>query len=373
MPALSKDSPLRCIFRVEECEHIRLLPSPPGADRSHLYWLKPNVAMLDWWAGYGADGVWNAELCRAAVMANPIPTPQELATDKRRQQRHRPSADCGPDNFKAANTTGRKRAAKPKPAKGCKEPSRGKRAQAYAGEDSEESPEHDSSGDAGGCAACALPFQPENATRAEARFRLNKNHSTTANRETIFTAFSVAGDGHCLFNAFKASLGLVDTVSDLRRRVVSYMSDLVDSQIKLSALNCHIAREQEANTASWKEIPLFDAGTVSVPGTLDQRFETLFARYSNDMNHSAWAGESEIIALAEIFHVNVAVWNVRGSYAEWALRHTVPDARRTVHLRMARRNHYENTNIDPDFLPQAVVAFDYRRSDRATRPRPPSP
>jgi hypothetical protein len=58
------------------------------------------------------------------------------------------------------------------------------------------------------------------------------------------------------------------------------------------------------------------------------------------------AGQTEIIALSELYDVNCIVWEVKDGYAEQIFRHmAVSSDAITVHLHMAGRKHYEFTDI----------------------------
>jgi hypothetical protein len=76
----------------------------------------------------------------------------------------------------------------------------------------------------------------------------------------------------------------------MRNQVVQFFNNDVDPSRKINALNEHIAREAEHRNPDYMNIELFDAGTVFVPGELDQRFETTWLNYIADMTSDSWAG-----------------------------------------------------------------------------------
>ena len=86
---------------------------------------------------------------------------------------------------------------------------------------------------------------PSSMHRIMAQFELNLSHAIQATPNKIFHAFFVPYDGHCLFQAFKSSLNIQTSVQDLRTQMVNTISDQTNPQIRISALNAHIAREAE--------------------------------------------------------------------------------------------------------------------------------
>jgi hypothetical protein len=54
------------LTRVKTLDDIRLMPISPGQNLDHLYSLRPDPRMLVWKAGFGPDGKWDADLCKAA-------------------------------------------------------------------------------------------------------------------------------------------------------------------------------------------------------------------------------------------------------------------------------------------------------------------
>ncbi len=87
--------------------------------------------------------------------------------------------------------------------------------------------------------------------------------------------------------------------------MVDSIADEQDPAIRLSALNTHIAREQEFNNSAYDDIDLFDAGTIFSPGQLDVRFFALWVRYSDEMLHTAWAGNTLVLPYLFSFFFNI--------------------------------------------------------------------
>ena len=312
--------------------------------------------MLAWFAGFNADGFWDPNLSKAALKSNPIPQGKQKAPKRNDKRTFKPKTWTGTDNFKAAQTAGRKSTPR-------------RRQKVVLSSDDEDSNGKDTQNSA--------PSRPDSQSRqAVARFRLNRSQVLPSDADTMYSSFFVSGDGHCLFTSFSQALQLQTTISQLRRRVVDHINAIQDPVVRISTLNCHIAREQEARSRAWKNVALFNAGTVFQPGVIDARFDRLWTQYSSEMLSASWAGEQEIIALAELHQVNAVVWELRGGYAEVSFSHFVaqPASNRTVHLRLVGRKHYEYTDIDDHFLPNAAApAFQYRSSSRPKRPRNPSP
>lgn len=340
-------------FRVEGIDDIRLLPQPPNQDFQHLYQLKSNPSMLAWFAGFKANGFWDSDLSKAALKSNPIPQGKQKLPKQNDKRPFKPKTRT--DDFKAAKTTGRKSTT-------------GRRQKGFASSDDENS-------DGIQTQTVASSQSESQSRRAVARFSLNRSQVLPSDADNIYSSFFVRGDGDCLFTSFSQSLQLQTTNSQLRRRVVDFITAIPDSMIRISTLNCHIAREQDAHNKAWRDIAFFDAGTVFQPGVMDARFHRLWAQYSTEMLSGSWAGEQEIIALAELHQVNAVVWELRGGYAEVSFSHFLAQsgANRTVHLRLVGKKHYEYTDIDEHFVPNAAPAFEYRSSSRPRRPRNPSP
>jgi len=311
--------------------------------------------MLVWFAGFNADGIWDPELSKAALKSNPIPQGKGKPPKQNAKRTSKPKTAT--DDFKAAKTAGRKSTPR-------------RRQKVIVSSDDENSTGIDKQKN-------QAPAWPDSQSRRViARFRLNRSQVLPSDADTIYSSFFVSGDGHCLFTSFSQALQLQTTISQLRRRVVDHITAIQDPVIRISTLNCHIAREQEVHNKAWLGVALFDAGTVFQPGVMDARFDRLWAQYSNEMLSVSWAGEQEIIALAELHQINAVVWELRGGYAEVSFSHFVaqPCSNRTVHLRLVGRKHYEYTDIDEHFLPNAAApAFQYRSSARPKRPRNPSP
>lgn len=132
--------------------------------------------------------------------------------------------------------------------------------------------------------------QSSSSHRISRHFPLNLAHAVPTDPDRLFIAFFVPYDGHCLFNSFISSLQLRSTVQELRTAVVRNISEVSSPQIRISALNTHIAREQDHHNPAWQDVDLLDAGTVFMPGEMDITFSHLWVRYSDEMSHNSWAG-----------------------------------------------------------------------------------
>jgi hypothetical protein len=81
-----------------------------------------------------------------------------------------------------------------------------------------------------------------NPVRVVSRFRLNLSHALPGNVDKLHHAFSVEGDGHCLFRSFVQFLKNSTSIAELRRQTVDYIASDPSSINRLNALNAHIAR-----------------------------------------------------------------------------------------------------------------------------------
>ena len=259
---LSAEKVLVGLSRVESLQHLRILPFAPGQTDNHLLSLKPCDIMLNWFNGYAPDGVWSAARSAASIAKYPLPTKR-----KQRQNSSSTPQTRQPPKQKPSNI--------PSPSMGTTSSKSVSSLTSVSG-----------------------------SIRVVAQFRLNMAHALSSDSARLFHSFDIPGDGDCLFTSFIRSLHLSTSVSSLRRQVVDSIADEQDPAIRLSALNTHIAREQEFNNSAYNNIDLFDAGTVFSPGQMDVRFSDLWVRYSDEMLHNAWAGNTLLLpCLSFIFNI----------------------------------------------------------------------
>lgn len=167
-----------------------------------------------------------------------------------------------------------------------------------------------------------------------------------------YKSFVNSGAGDCLFESFKQFLQLPDTVINMRRDVVTRLEH-ASEEIRVSQLNEHIMREIEARNEEYMGWGIHGGDGLDERQAretiISSRFSELWALYSRDMQHSAaYAGSAEIVALADMYGVNVTIWahNEGNGTASHLMTHLQsPPAHRTVHLLNLSNVHYEATNL----------------------------
>jgi hypothetical protein len=258
--ALTAEKTLVGLSRVEKAGDLRILPFAPSQTEHHLYKLKPNISMLHWFSGFGPDGMWDPELTKQAIAHHPLPNPKK---ERKNAATHNSNKKKTAKNSSNKATASQKTTSQTSISKKTTK-------QSQAGTKKHtNSTTHD---------------QPVS------QFQLNITQAIQEDSDKIFHAFSVPEDGHCLFNAMRKTLLLETSVSDLRQQVVDFYSNNPDPSRRLTALNEHILREAEHRNPVYTNVPHFDAGTVHVPGQIDQRFETMYLNYVADMTSNSWAG-----------------------------------------------------------------------------------
>ena len=190
----------------------------------------------------------------------------------------------------------------------------------------------------------------------------------------MFRSFKIPGDGDCLFSSVKKMLQLDLSVRDMRARVVEYMQT-ARPHVRISSINEHLTREPQ-----WNNERLYDSDgrelfldADNLQELQSHRFRHLWTRYNNDMRLHAFAGNGEIIALSNIFSVNIFTWTISGSTAQIANPVMLEPAAsaRTLHLLNIDNIHFEDTDIPQTFLPsltQLRTSTRPRRAPRASSP-----
>jgi hypothetical protein len=167
--------------------------------------------------------------------------------------------------------------------------------------------------------------QPPSSQRIMRSFPLNLAHAVPATPDKLFNSYFVPYDGNCLFSSFKNALQIQSTVQDLRTAVVQNISNEANPQIRISALNTHIAREQEHDNPAWQDVDLLDAGTVFVPGEMDIQFSHLWVKYADEMSDNAWAG-THISFFINVFFLNLIFFisSFQASLKSWHSANCTP-------------------------------------------------
>lgn len=315
-------------------DNIRILPFDSSQNRQHLFQLKPDLRMLLWLHGYDDTGKWTPSKSKAALAKYPLVT-------KKNKPKSSSSTTASSDHSSG-------------PATKSSTSSKSKN-QKQAPPDKDQSSQ-----------------SPSFSQRIMRRFPLNLAHAIPLTPDRVFKAYFVPYDGHCLFQSFKDSIQLQSTIHDLRNAVVRNISEESNPQIRISALNTHIAREQNHRNPAWHNVNLLDAGTVLVPGEMDIQFSHLWVKYADEMSDNAWAGrippflvsscishinnliymffsgQPEIMALCKLHSCNCIVWEVVNHYGQNVFSYILnpaPPNCKTVHLHLASKQHYETTDI----------------------------
>ena len=170
-----------------------------------------------------------------------------------------------------------------------------------------------------------------------------------------FKSFHNSGEGDCLFESFRQSLQLTDSVQNMRNRLVDGF-ETAPPFTRVSQLNEHIMRELDVhnrNYAGYTALSEVDAHLT----IQSQAFTSLWAQYVDDMaNDHAYAGNAEAAALAAMYGVNVSIWAYRTRSSITTATHLIshlqsPLATRTVHILNISNGHYESTNMPMDQHP----------------------
>ena len=190
-------------------------------------------------------------------------------------------------------------------------------------------------------------------------------------KRSTYKSFENSGAGDCLFESFKQFLQLPDTVMNMRSDMVNQLEH-ASEEIRVSQLNEHIMREIDARNEKYMGWGInggegLDARNARIT-FISSRFSELWALYVRDMQYSAaYAGSAEIVALTNMYGVNVTIWAhcEQSSTASHLMTHLQsPPACRTVHLLNLGNIHYEATNL-PDCEYPIVAAL--RPSARPVR------
>ena len=190
-----------------------------------------------------------------------------------------------------------------------------------------------------------------------------------------YKSFHNSGEGDCLFESFRQSLQLDDTVSHMRSEMVKRL-ELAPESSRVSQLNEHIMREIETGNETYMGYGFGGGDGLDERNArftlISAQFSELWAAYTEDMSDAAYAGNAEAISLASMYSVNLTIWaynqrNHTASHITTILQS--PPASKTVHLLNQDNIHFESTSLPnhcypliSDPSPQQAVAT---RSNRA--------
>jgi hypothetical protein len=209
-----------------------------------------------------------------------------------------------------------------------------------------------------------------------------------------YRSYHNSGEGDCLFESFRQSLQLEDTVSHMRSEFSEMVKrlELASESSRVSQLNEHIMREIETGNVTYMGYGFgggdgFDERNARLT-LISSQFSELWAAYTEDMNDAAYAGNAEAITFASMYSVNLTIWaynprNDTASHITTILQS--PPASKTVHLLNQNNFHFESTSLPnncypliSDPSPQQAVATRSNRvpqsgSDKCSLPIPANP
>ena len=205
-----------------------------------------------------------------------------------------------------------------------------------------------------------------------------------------FKSFQNAGEGDCLFESFRQSLQLLDLVIKMRSNMVQRLEQ-APSQTRIAQLNEHIMREIEAENTDYMGWGM-DGGDgldeTARTTIISEKFNDLWTLYRDDMLHnSAYGGGAEAVTLANLYGVNLTVWQHserNGNATHLTTYLQIPPAPKTVHLLSLKNVHYEATNLPDTAYPQLTVPSSQQAvstrsgqcrqsASESSNPEPPAP
>ena len=338
------------LSRVGMLDDIRLFPLLPKQTLSHLWKLQPDQDMLVWLRSYNQDGKFSADLAADAYKQRPKKKP-------------RASSNNQPATANEQNQHQNKRPSRPRNDAAAK--SRSMSVPSKKNEDI-------STGTQRKPRSASISSGTESRKRNIIKtFRLRCTAPNVPTRQ--FCSFFVKGDGDCLFASVKQLLHLDLSITEMRRQVVQYIQNTLVN-VRISAVNEHLAREP-----SWDNERLYDDNGVEILLNADfpqvvqtDRFVHLWDRYRHDMTRHSYAGNIEIIALANIFSVNIVTWRLVDNGIATVIYSVVSEQPSTTTLHLRHNGiHFEDTNIPASFLPQRLeqrISGRERRPPRANSP-----
>lgn len=307
----------------------------PGQTRKHLLKMRANPEMLAFLTGFDTiDGKWSHEKarkafgnknCPASTKANPRPSPSSTPAPKQKPKTRTHSAAMPSDL-----------------SSNCKAQSR-----------SQKAPKASSVSTKGQRLSPSRTFTIASQGRV----------SNMRDFRRPFRSYYNSGEGDCLFESFRQSLQLSDSVLEMRSNMVSRLLHVSEDDLRVAQINEHLMREIDARNEAymgWGALGNDGLNAHTARVTLDSpHFALLWERYTEDMMYgAAYAGGAEATALADMFGVNVTIWtyNERSDTATHLTTHLQSQpSTRTVHLLSIGNNHYEATNLPPAAYPILVI------------------
>ena len=313
-----------CRLIVDLCvtlHHCRTMPMLPGQSRKHLYKLRADCEMLAFLQGFNtSDGKWSPAKAHKALQKS-----GKNAVHKGAQQRSAPSTVTPRKPSASSSTSNPSSTSRPSTAQ-------------------------------------KRPRTPAAPTRSRMPPRRESSRFSIASEGRIsnmqpfrrqFKSFENSGHGDCLFESFRQSLNIPESVLEMRNKMVERFETASD-QTRVVQLNEHIMRELDAHNENYMGYGDLHEGRPQITMQSND-FSALWAQYVHDMvNDAAYAGGAEAAALADIYKVNVTVWahHQRSGTATHLTTHLqTPPSDRTVHLLNINNVHYESTDLPMESYP----------------------
>ena len=171
-----------------------------------------------------------------------------------------------------------------------------------------------------------------------------------------------------MFESVRQSLNMTDehtTVQEMRDKMVHWINCNSDHSQRISQLNEHKFRESEFQNRFWITAQNLNEQTP-METVLSAAFHDQWEQYLNEMKAAAYTGGMEILAISEMFHVNIIVWTfVPHNNSAIFTTKFAPSTpgRDTVHMPLVGRHHYEYLDLPKTFLP--YFDFSASRSSRS--------
>ena len=178
-----------------------------------------------------------------------------------------------------------------------------------------------------------------------------------------YRAYSVPGDGDCLFKSVDTFLNTGYSMSALRTVVVDYMDKRCSLRSKIDLINQHISEDQYWKRNGFLLLNKKKDHAGEKIGFSPETFERYWEFYKEHMKKSKgfYANHSEINILAEMCSLNIIIWTLREEGNDFVAKvyHSIVHnkSRPTLHLRFSGlevNNHYDPTDIPFGFIPSDI-------------------
>ncbi len=250
------------LTRVKCLEDISLMPTLPGQNLDHLFSLLPDLLMLVWNAGFGPDGIWDAERCKAAMDQ----LPNEVFKKRKPNCLFRKwEASFQPSSSRAHSSKSSEKERNCDPDHDVGEPFFSSSGKGKPGTGKDKS-------------AMGRKVSPS----VTAVFRLDHPILVLQSRAKVFRAFYVPPDGNCLFGSIKTLLNLPIPVAKLRTRVVNFMDGLSPVE-QVNIINEHLLLDQAWQKRELQRLGLYVVDNDNDNSDMRQRFPHLSSQKRGDL------------------------------------------------------------------------------------------